>query len=50
MNVDEEGEDPLIGAIVEFREELIEWIDTQLAQLRERDTRLAMPTAVNGSG
>ena len=34
MSVDEEGADPLIGAIGEFREELIQWIDTQLAQLR----------------
>lgn len=50
MSVDEEGEDPLLGTIAEFREELIQWIDTQLAQLRERDTRLVVPAAVNGSG
>ncbi len=48
MSVDEEGADPLIGAIGEFREELIQWIDTQLAQLRERDARLAVPAIANG--
>ena len=49
MSVDEEGADLLIGAIEEFREELIQWIDAQLAQLRERDMRLAVPAASNGS-
>ena len=42
MSVDEEGADLLIGAIGEFREELIQWIDAQLAQLRERDMRLGV--------
>ncbi len=50
MSVDEEGADLLIGAIEEFREELIQWIDTQLAQLRERDARLAIPALGNGQG
>jgi hypothetical protein len=50
MSVDEEGADLLIGAIGEFREELIQWIDNQLAQLRERETRFAVPVNGNGSG
>jgi hypothetical protein len=35
MSQDDGGDDPLLKAIGEFRQELIEWIDIQLESLRE---------------
>jgi hypothetical protein len=40
MNQDESASDPLLGAICEFRQELIQWIDRQLAYSRDRERRL----------
>jgi hypothetical protein len=40
MSQDEGGADLLLQAIGEFRQELIQWIDSQLGLLREREARL----------
>jgi hypothetical protein len=40
---DERREDPLLGAICEFRQELIRWIDCQISQCRQREGRLGEP-------
>jgi hypothetical protein len=39
MNQDEPASDPLLKAISEFRQELIQWIDSQLASSRDLERR-----------
>jgi len=41
MSDKEEGADPLVAAIGEFRQELVGWIDSLLGAVRERQARVA---------
>jgi hypothetical protein len=51
MSEDEDGKDPLLQAIGEFRQVLIRWIDTQLGLHRDHVTRSeAIPPSVGAAG
>ena len=43
MSEKEDGADPLVTAIGEFRQELVGWIDALLGAARERKSRTAAP-------